>query len=325
VAGVVTNNPALLIGDKNNEYSANMALSGEVLVKASIENGVIKRGDLLVSASTTGHVMKYSLENNSLSAVGVVGIALQELDVETGKISMLLRSGWMQTGAQTVSQVEQELQNEISLTDDLVLGSFDYEGGELDLNGSSLVGVSKIVSANNKWMITEDGEFVIKINTSDGDKDLYAVNSFNKEFVFSSSSALVNGEVVVEFEQNIKDIIDESENIKVSITLTSGEAVGVYVSEKNANGFTVRELQDGTSNASFDWVVMATRKEYEEDVQDDVIIEDDIIVILNSDEYQGEESLDPSVPPSSSADEQDDSEVVEESVVVEPVSSEDVI
>ena len=283
VAGVVVNGPALLIGDDDNEYSASMALSGEVLVKASVENGNVKRGDLLVLASTTGHVMKYSLENNGLSAVGIVGIALQELNTSTGKISMLIRSGWMQTGVQTVSQVEQDLQNEIFLNDNLL--SENYNSGDLNLNSSNLIGVSKIVSANNKWMITEDGEFVIKINTSDGERDLYALNSFNKEFVFSSSSALVNGEAVVEFEQSIKDIIDESELIKVSITLTSGEAVGIYVSEKSASGFTVRELQNGTSNASFDWVVMATRKEYEEDevvVEDiindvgDIIIENDI-------------------------------------------------
>ncbi|MFH0857391.1 MAG: hypothetical protein V1848_01445, partial [Candidatus Magasanikbacteria bacterium] len=42
-------------------------------------------------------------------------------------------------------------------------------------------------------------------------------------------------------------------------TLTS-EANGIYVSQKDNTGFTVRELQNGTSNATFDWMVIATRK-----------------------------------------------------------------
>ncbi|MFA5175376.1 MAG: hypothetical protein WC430_03095, partial [Patescibacteria group bacterium] len=39
-----------------------------------------------------------------------------------------------------------------------------------------------------------------------------------------------------------------------------GEAKGIYVSEKNTLGFIVKELSNGNSNATFDWMVVAKRK-----------------------------------------------------------------
>ncbi len=51
--------------------------------------------------------------------------------------------------------------------------------------------------------------------------------------------------------------------MRVQVTLT-GDCNGVYVSEKTATGFTVRELRGGASNATFDWEVAAKRKGYED-------------------------------------------------------------
>jgi hypothetical protein len=48
----------------------------------------------------------------------------------------------------------------------------------------------------------------------------------------------------------------------VQITLT-GDCNGVFVTEKTGEGFTVRELMGGTSNATFDWEVAAKRRGYE--------------------------------------------------------------
>jgi hypothetical protein len=48
----------------------------------------------------------------------------------------------------------------------------------------------------------------------------------------------------------------------VQITLTA-DCNGVFVAEKSATGFTVKELMGGTSSATFDWEVAAKRKGYE--------------------------------------------------------------
>ena len=55
-----------------------VAMIGIVPVKASTENGPIQRGDLLVSATTPGYVMRATDRQRLVGAV--VGKAMQPLD-----------------------------------------------------------------------------------------------------------------------------------------------------------------------------------------------------------------------------------------------------
>lgn len=72
---------------------------------------------------------------------------------------------------------------------------------------------------------------------------------------------LVNGQVVIDidptFAKNI--LVDAAHPLKVFIQL-EGDCNGVFVANKSANGFTVTELASGTSNTSFSWMIVATRK-----------------------------------------------------------------
>jgi hypothetical protein len=52
--------------------------------------------------------------------------------------------------------------------------------------------------------------------------------------------------------------VDEMHPLKVFIQL-EGDCKGVFVSNKTPNGFDVRELQDGRSNVSFTWQIVAVR------------------------------------------------------------------
>ncbi len=61
--------------------------------------------------------------------------------------------------------------------------------------------------------------------------------------------------------------VDAQHPLKVFIQL-EGDCNGVYVTNKSANGFTVRELQGGTSNVDFAWSIVATRAN-EEIVRED--------------------------------------------------------
>ena len=40
-----------------------------------------------------------------------------------------------------------------------------------------------------------------------------------------------------------------------------GDCNGVYVTQKSAEGFMVKELQNGNSNVSFSWHIVANRKD----------------------------------------------------------------
>lgn len=76
---------------------------------------------------------------------------------------------------------------------------------------------------------------------------------------------LVNGKAHIEIDPNlaININVDPTHPLKVFVTL-EGDCNGVYVTNKSAEGFDVIELQEGTSNVSFSWQIVATRAdEYE--------------------------------------------------------------
>lgn len=71
---------------------------------------------------------------------------------------------------------------------------------------------------------------------------------------------LVNGFAKIQIDpilsKNIR--VDEEHPLKVFVQL-EGDCNGVYVTNKSANGFEVKELQDGNSNVPFSWSITATR------------------------------------------------------------------
>ena len=89
VAGIVSTKPGFTLGGENrgrlDHYE--IALAGRVPTKACDENGPIQIGDLLVTSSTPGHVMK-APENPKVGTI--LGKALGSLLSGTGKIVVLV-------------------------------------------------------------------------------------------------------------------------------------------------------------------------------------------------------------------------------------------
>jgi hypothetical protein len=52
--------------------------------------------------------------------------------------------------------------------------------------------------------------------------------------------------------------VDNTHPLKVFVTL-EGDCNGVYVTDKSSEGFTVKELQNGSSNVQFSWQIVASR------------------------------------------------------------------
>jgi len=71
---------------------------------------------------------------------------------------------------------------------------------------------------------------------------------------------LVNGEVRINLDPVLKNSlhIDRNNPLKVFVTL-EGDCNGVFITNKSADGFTVKELNNGTSNVSFSWKIVANR------------------------------------------------------------------
>lgn len=88
-AGIISLNPAFYIQTSNTGIP--LALAGRVKAKASAENGPIKRGDLLTTSSTPGHLMR--CESNEKCLGSVVGKALEPLNKGKGEIVVLVTLG----------------------------------------------------------------------------------------------------------------------------------------------------------------------------------------------------------------------------------------
>jgi hypothetical protein len=91
VGGIYATKPGLVGRRQKGEKSDTavpMAMVGIVPTKVSAENGPIRRGDLLVTSSTSGHAMKGTDPSRMLGAI--VGKALGSLDSGTGVIDVLV-------------------------------------------------------------------------------------------------------------------------------------------------------------------------------------------------------------------------------------------
>ncbi|MFA4906457.1 MAG: hypothetical protein WC645_08150, partial [Candidatus Margulisiibacteriota bacterium] len=270
-----------------------VALAGRVPVKVTDENGPVKAGDLLVSSSSTpGTAMRYDPDgqmsgvsgqvsgvNGQVSGVkgqvSIIGMALTNFDpvngqngldnvtplnvrgaggvINLGKVLVLV-----QTGRGGLSSRGGESSQSLNVTTDD--NSRLISAGDIDMNNKSIWNVKSLAGADDKWGITEDGLFYSKIQTSSGEKKVYATASENPEITLSGSSKLIHGTARIDFDPAYREIFSDTEPIKVFITLTSNEAVGIYVGSKDGNGFTAQETAGGTSSAAFDWYVVAKRK-----------------------------------------------------------------
>jgi hypothetical protein len=91
---------------------------------------------------------------------------------------------------------------------------------------------------------------------------LNAIEAPENWFEDAGSAHLSNGEAVVNLEQVFGQTINAGVEYHVFLT-PNGDCKGLYVAEKSATSFVVRELGGGTSSIVFDYRIMAKRKGYE--------------------------------------------------------------
>lgn len=91
---------------------------------------------------------------------------------------------------------------------------------------------------------------------------LYAVEAADNWFEDAGSGQLANGSATVALDQVFAQTVNGDVDYHVFIT-PNGECEGLYVTQKSAHGFEVRELHGGHSNTAFDYRIMARRKGFE--------------------------------------------------------------
>ncbi|MEM1185517.1 MAG: hypothetical protein AAGI53_11030 [Planctomycetota bacterium] len=147
----------------------------------------------------------------------------------------------------------------------------DTTGGRFQMNEPDGSIEARFFS-NTLTLYNGDGVATITMNGNTGAKNgivslptfgerlMYAVESTEVWFDDIGSAQLVNGKATILLDPMFLEavVIDEANPLKVFVTLT-GPANGVWV-EKFANGFVVHELMNGSSNATFDFRIVAKRR-----------------------------------------------------------------
>lgn len=131
--------------------------------------------------------------------------------------------------------------------------SYAYAGLRYNTNATGTTGTDfKIVGPGSNSTIIFDKQNTPRI--------LFSPEAPEIVFQDFGIGKLKNGETTILLDPILKEslFIDEKHPLKVFITLED-DCNGVFVTKKTKDGFTVKELKNGNSNASFSWQIVANR------------------------------------------------------------------
>jgi hypothetical protein len=103
---------------------------------------------------------------------------------------------------------------------------------------------------------------VVPIDSGKRKVALSAIESPENWFEDFGSAQLVNGVAVIRLDPDFIQTVNTEKEYRV-FPVPNGDCRGLYVTNKSANSFEVRELGGGTSNIRFDYRITAIRRKYE--------------------------------------------------------------
>lgn len=244
VAGIVSNTAAFVIGSSENGTRVPLALSGLAYAKVSDEAGAIAIGDLLVTASKPGYLMKYDPAKHT-GQFAIVALAMEGMVLgEDKKILTHVRNSYSLPSQVTVSE---------------------SSSGNLSISTDEAPIVQSIRGANNSWSISRDGLLVSdEIET----KSLSIIDGGNSESTIGEGY-FGPGEMVISVLSN-----KVRKDSKVFITFrTDLKGKSYYVSSITPGESFMVNLSAATEEPLvFDWWILhkksQTLEELEEQTQE---------------------------------------------------------
>ena len=149
----------------------------------------------------------------------------------------------------------------------------DQRGGFFDNTSTNPNGVALLAegfnvggfcSINNSGDLSCSGVKSAVVPVANGSRKvaMYAIEGPENWFEDAGSGQLSSGTAVVNLESIFGETVNTDMDYRVFLT-PDGDCKGLYVAQKSATSFIVRELGGGTSNIAFDYRIMAKRKGYE--------------------------------------------------------------
>jgi hypothetical protein len=85
---------------------------------------------------------------------------------------------------------------------------------------------------------------------------VYAVTSVESTIYAKGSAKLVNGEARILFDEQFKSLLGESPEVTVT---PKGNCNGVYIASIDRNGFSIKEMNNGSNNVDVSWISVGNR------------------------------------------------------------------
>ena len=146
-------------------------------------------------------------------------------------------------------------------TADTYYGAYLYSGG-VSSNASYAYAGARHNGVNYKIIGNGVVSTIVEGANANDKKVMFAPEAPEILFEDYGTGQLINGSASINidpiFAKNI--LVDQNHPLKVFIQL-EGDCNGVYVTNKSATGFIVKELQGGSSNVNFSWHIVANRKD----------------------------------------------------------------
>jgi hypothetical protein len=143
----------------------------------------------------------------------------------------------------------------------LLAQSYDSNAGMLDAyNYSNNAGCS--IDAGGNLNCNGSKNAVVPIDGGKRFVAMSAIESPENWFEDFGSAQLVNGVAVIQLDPDFIQTVNTEKDYRV-FPVPNGDCKGLYVTNKSANSFEVRELGGGASNIRFDYRITAIRRKYE--------------------------------------------------------------
>jgi hypothetical protein len=137
-------------------------------------------------------------------------------------------------------------------------------------NRGAITGLNVLVGSNYDYGVSSNGyvgsysgsALLTHLPTRNGHRVVTSPLSVEAEVQASGSAKLTKGKATVQFEADVMDMILHNAEHTYRVLLTAtGQCNGLAVVNKSGDSFIVEELNNGTSDASFDWFIIARKPE----------------------------------------------------------------
>jgi hypothetical protein len=247
----------------------NGPLSGSYSVNTTDGNGsAAAYGQEFGSTQITYGVQGYSASN---IGVGTYGQALSGSFTGAGYLGAAPFGVWgdTATGYGVLASADTGYAIVAANNSDAVSTAYfsNNEGGSgsgqvLVATGGSVGGLC-IIDVSGDLGCTGTKSAVVPVDGGTRKVALYAVESPENWFEDFGSGQLSNGTVTVALEPTFRQTVNTDTDYHVFLT-PNGDSRGLYVTQKTAVSFEVREQGGGTSSVAFDYRIVARRKGYEQ-------------------------------------------------------------